>query len=72
MNAVPFDEPEKIEAEIVDKLPVLKKGGGYIFSSYHTGTDSVSLKGSGRIVELAKIHGYYQEVREERLGIPCM
>ena len=60
MNAVLFDEPEKIEAEIVNKLPLLKRGGGYIFSSDHTVPDSVSLEAYGRIVELAKIHGSYK------------
>jgi len=59
MNAVHFDKPEEIEAEIVEKLPILKESGGYIFSSDHTVPDSVSLKGYGRIVELAKIHGSY-------------
>ena len=59
MNAVHFDKPEEIEAEIVEKLPILKESGGYIFLSDHTVPDSVSLKGYGRIVELAKIHGSY-------------
>jgi len=60
MNAVLFDEPEKIEAEIASKLPILKENGGYIFSSDHTVPDSVSLKAYGRIVEQAKIHGSYE------------
>jgi uroporphyrinogen decarboxylase len=60
MNAVLFDQPEKIEAEIVNKVPVLKENGGYIFSSDHTVPDSVSLEAYRRIVELAKIHGSYE------------
>lgn len=60
MNAIYFDQPEKIEAEIVQKLPVLKKDGGYIFSSDHTVPDSVSLEEYRKIVELAKKYGSYQ------------
>lgn len=60
MNAIYFDQPKKIEAEIVQKLPVLKKDGGYIFSSDHTVPDSVSLEEYRKIVELAKKYGSYQ------------
>jgi uroporphyrinogen decarboxylase len=59
MNAVFFDQPEKIEAEIQSKLPILKKDGGYIFSSDHTVPDSVSLEGYRQIVGWAKRYGAY-------------
>lgn len=41
-------------------IPVVKQGGGYIFSSDHSVPDSVSLENFRRIVELAKSLGSYE------------
>jgi uroporphyrinogen decarboxylase len=59
INAVLWDRPEQIEAEIREKVPVLKESGGYIFSSDHSVPSSVSLEDFRRIVELAKEVGGY-------------
>ncbi len=40
-------------------MPVVKEGGGYIFSSDHSVPSSVSLEDFRRIVELAKEAGSY-------------
>lgn len=59
INAVLWPEPQKVEAEIRRLLPVLKRGGGYIFSSDHSVPSSVGLEDFRRIVELAKELGSY-------------
>lgn len=59
INAVLWDKPEAIEEEMRRVLPVVKQGGGYIFSSDHSVPSSVSLEDFGRIVELAKELGRY-------------
>jgi uroporphyrinogen decarboxylase len=59
INAVLWDEPEAVEAEIRKILPVVKDGGGYVFSSDHSVPSSVSLEDFRRIVELAKRLGSY-------------
>ncbi len=50
---------ETAEAEIRQKLPVLMKGGGYVFGSDHSIPDSVSLDTMRRIIELVKDLGTY-------------
>lgn len=47
------------EADIWEKLPILKEKGGYIFSSDHSVADNVSLENYKRIVEIAKTAGKY-------------
>jgi len=47
------------EAEILEKLPILKENGGYVFSSDHSISDNVSLENYMRIVEIAKTAGKY-------------
>jgi uroporphyrinogen decarboxylase len=47
------------EAEILEKLPVLMEGGGYVFASDHSIPDSVSFDTMGRIIELVKRMGRY-------------
>jgi len=59
VNAVLWDNPEAIEAEMERVIPLLKEGGGYIFSSDHSVPASVGLEDFRRIVETAKRLGAY-------------
>jgi uroporphyrinogen decarboxylase len=59
INAVLWDDPKAIEAEMRRVVPVVKLDGGYIFSSDHSVPSSVSLEDFRRIVELAKELGRY-------------
>jgi uroporphyrinogen decarboxylase len=59
VNAVLWDQPEAIRAEMERVIPVLKENGGYIFSSDHSVPSSVSLEDFRRIIELAKELGSY-------------
>ena len=59
VNAVLWDRPDEIRAEIERVIPVLKQGGGYIFSSDHSVPSTVSLEDFRRIVALAKELGTY-------------
>ncbi len=54
LNAVLWDKPEEIIAEIERVVPVLKSGGGYIFASDHSVPDSVDFATFSRIVEAYK------------------
>jgi uroporphyrinogen decarboxylase len=54
INAVLWDHPDQIEAEMREVIPALAEGGGYIFASDHSIPDSVSLDDFRRIVELYK------------------
>jgi len=60
INAVLWDQPEVIQAEMERVIPVMKEQGGYIFSSDHSVPSSVSLEDFSRIVELAKKLGSYE------------
>ncbi len=59
VNAVLWDQPELIMAEMERVLPVLKQNGGYIFSSDHSVPSSVSLEDFRRIVDSAKRLGKF-------------
>ncbi|MCI0513668.1 hypothetical protein L0128_10685 [candidate division KSB1 bacterium] len=59
INAVLWDQPAAIEAEIERVVPQVKAGGGYIFSSDHSVPSTVSLAAFQRIVALAKKVGSY-------------
>jgi uroporphyrinogen decarboxylase len=59
INAVLWDKPDEIKAEIEKVLPEVKKNGGYIFSSDHSIPSSVSLNDFKGIVEVAKRVGSY-------------
>ena len=59
INAVLWDKPEALEAEMARVVPVLKKSGGYIFSSDHSVPSSVGLEDFRRIVARAKELGSY-------------
>jgi len=59
LNAMLWDDIDRIEAEIRRLLPILKQDGGYIFQEDHSIPDSVSLDNYRRIVEVAKEEGAY-------------
>lgn len=59
INAVLWDQPEKICAEMERVIPIMKQNGGYIFSSDHSVPSSVGLDDFSRIVALAKRLGTY-------------
>lgn len=59
INAVLWDDKEKVIAEIEKTVPVLKEGGGYIFSSDHSIPNSVSLKNFRAIIDTVKKIGTY-------------
>ena len=59
VNAVLWDDKEAIIEEIRRVIPVLKKNGGYIFSSDHSIPNSVSLENMKAIVEEVKKVGTY-------------
>jgi uroporphyrinogen decarboxylase len=59
INAVLWDDKDKIIAEIESLVPHLKVNGGYIFSSDHSIPNSVSLENFKAIVEKVKQVGKY-------------
>lgn len=59
INAVLWDRPEAVKAEIERLVPIMKAGGGYIFSSDHSVPSSVSLEDFRQIIALAKRVGSY-------------
>jgi uroporphyrinogen decarboxylase len=59
VNAVLWDQPEEIRAEMERVIPVMKANGGYIFSSDHSVPSTVSLEDFRQIVRLAKELGSY-------------
>ncbi len=59
INAVLWNDKEKIINEIEDLVPVLKENGGYIFSSDHSIPNTVSLENFRAIVETVKRVGAY-------------
>jgi len=59
INAVLWDKPDQIKAEMEKVVPIMKESGGYIFSSDHSIPDSVSFQDFTQIVALAKKLGSY-------------
>jgi uroporphyrinogen decarboxylase len=59
LNAVLYDDLDKLEAEMRAVIPVMKEHGGYIASTDHSVPDSVDLKTFKRFVQLAKELGKY-------------
>jgi uroporphyrinogen decarboxylase len=59
INAVLWDQPDAIQAEMQRVIPAMKANGGYIFLSDHSVPSSVSLDDFRRIIELAKKLGKY-------------
>ena len=60
VNAMLWDDPPAIRAEMERVIPRLKESGGYIFSSDHSVPSSVSLEDFRGIVALAKELGAYE------------
>ncbi len=60
VNAVLWDKPDQITAEINRVVPVLKQNGGYIFASDHSVPENVSLEDFRHIIETAKKAGSYE------------
>jgi uroporphyrinogen decarboxylase len=59
LNAVLWDDKEKIIAEINRVVPVMKENGGYIFSSDHSIPNTVSLDNFKAIIAEVKRVGSY-------------
>jgi uroporphyrinogen decarboxylase len=59
INAVYWDDKDRIEEEMRRVIPIVMQSGGYIFSSDHSVPSSVSLENFRYIVELAKTLGSY-------------
>ena len=59
VNAVLWDDKERIVAEIERLVPQLKQGGGYIFASDHSIPSSVSLENFRAIIDTVKRCGSY-------------
>lgn len=55
-------DPAIIEREIAGKLPIMKRGGGYIYHSDHSIPDNVSLQQYRRVMDLVARHGRYEAV----------
>lgn len=60
INAVLWDQREKIEAELRRVIPKVKEHGGYIFASDHSIPSSVSLDDFRGIIGLVKELGRYE------------
>ena len=58
-RAMADPDPAVIEHEIATKVPVAKKGGGYLFHSDHSVPDKVSFQRFSRIMELAREYGSF-------------
>ena len=48
-----------IENEIKTKIPIAKKGGGYIYHSDHSVPSNVSFQQYCRVIELVREYGSY-------------
>ena len=52
-------DPTVIEHEIAGKIPIMKKGGGYIYHSDHSVPDNVSFPQYTHVISLVTEHGSY-------------
>jgi uroporphyrinogen decarboxylase len=59
LNAVLYDHPERLWAEMRRVIPEMKKSGGYIISSDHSVPETVSLSDFKSFVELSRELGKY-------------
>jgi uroporphyrinogen decarboxylase len=59
LNAVLYNEPETLWAEMRRVVPEMKKNGGYIIASDHSVPETVSLEQFRQFVQLAKELGRY-------------
>jgi len=60
LNAVLYDKPDELWAEMCKVIPAMKRSGGYMISSDHSVPESVSLEQFGEFVRLAKELGAYE------------
>jgi len=59
VQAMAHSDPRVIEHEIRTKIPVAKKGGGYIYHSDHSVPDNVSFEQYQRVMELVGEYGAF-------------
>jgi uroporphyrinogen decarboxylase len=59
VRAMADPDPSVIEREIARKIPVAKRGGGYIYHSDHSVPDNVSWKQYQCVIELVREYGAY-------------
>ena len=59
VRAMAHPDPQVIEKEISSKIPVAKRGGGYIYHSDHSVPDNISFEQYCRTIELVKKYGTY-------------
>jgi uroporphyrinogen decarboxylase len=58
-RAMAESDPRIIEHEIAAKVPLAKRGGGYLFHSDHSIPDNVSFAQYCRVMELAQRYGKF-------------
>jgi len=59
VRAMAHPDPNVIEEEIRAKIPVAKRGGGYIYHSDHSVPSNISFEQYCRVIELVKKYGTY-------------
>lgn len=59
LNAVLYNEPERLWEEMRRVIPIMKENGGYLISSDHSVPETVSLEDFRTFVKLAKELGKY-------------
>jgi uroporphyrinogen decarboxylase len=59
VRAMATEDPAAIEEEIRTKIPVAKRGGGYIYHSDHSIPNDVSFARYQRVLELVREYGRY-------------
>ena len=59
VRAIVHPDPSVLEEEVKTKVPLLKKGGGYVFASDHSIPDNVSLDRYKRMLELGHTYGIF-------------
>ena len=59
LNAVLYNEPERLWEEMRRVIPIMKENGGYLISSDHSVPETVSLEDFRAFVDLAKELGKY-------------
>jgi len=59
VRAMASPNPDDIVREISTKIPIVKKGGGYIYHSDHSVPDNVSFQQYCRVMELVAEYGRF-------------
>jgi uroporphyrinogen decarboxylase len=59
VRAMADPDPKVIEEEIRSKLPIARRGGGYIYHSDHSVPNNVSFEQYQRVLELLHMYGHY-------------